>query len=231
MQKSNEDTHHFVEGECFSSPKFVQVSSESPNETEVVNTNNRNANNTSSANATDLLKASLIKFFSKRENIDRFLPIINRTSPVSLRLLDYFCVNYSKSSQIVYMIADKYFDVHSSYKNQLKMFSKKMFDPFKRNTRMTIRWDNERYDTTLGQLCFFKWCLTHNVLDYVERNIAEIGEDMKKHTGKGPEVDGDKPGTVPDKKQRSSRRKSAMNVTATRVPTKPGLDKVIVTFD
>lgn len=182
---------------------------------------------TSSSNATDLLKRSLIKFFSEEENIERFLAIIKKTSPVSLRLLDYFCVNYSRSTQVVYMIMDKYFDVHSSYKNQLKTFSKKMFDPFKRNTRITFRHENERFDTTLGQLCFFKWCLTHNVLDYVEKNIVAISDDMKKNTGKIAEEQRNQT----EKKRRTSRRRSAMNVTATRVPTAPGMDSVIVSFD
>ena len=180
-----------------------------------------------SSDATNILKASLVKFFTNKENIDRFLPIINRTSPVSLRLLDYFCVNYSRSTQVVYMIMDKYFDVHSSYKNQLKTFSKKMFDPFRRNTRITIRYDTERFDTTLGQLCFFKWCLTHNVLDYVEKNIAAISEDMKKNSGKTPEENQNQT----EKKRRTSRRRSAMNVTATRGPVIPGMETVIVAFD
>lgn len=181
------------------------------------------------ANATDILKASLLKFFENRENIERFLPIINRTSPVSLRLLDYFCVNYSRSTQVVYMITDKYFDVHSSYKNQLKTFSKKRFDPFKRNNRMTIRCDNnKRFDTTVGQLCFFKWCLTHNVLDYVEKNIADISEDMKKNLGKTAEELNAPPS---EKKRRSTNRKSSSQMAATRVPTPPGTDTIIVSFD
>jgi len=177
-------------------------------------------------NAADILKASLLKFFDNRDNIDRFLPIINRTSPVSLRLLDYFCVNFSRSTQVVYMITDKYFDVHSSYKNQLKTFSKKRFDPFRRNTRITFRYDNERFDTTIGQLCFFKWCLTHNVLDYVEKNIAAISEDMKKNTGKGPEDN-----NSTEKKRRTSSRKSSTIMTATRVPCAPGTDTIVVSFD
>jgi hypothetical protein len=184
-----------------------------------------------STNATDLLRTSLIKFFSKRENIDRFLPIINRTSPVSLRLLDYFCVNYTRITQVAYMMDEepnKYFDVHSNYKNQLKTFSKRLFDPFKRNTRETIRYGNETFDTTLGQLSFFKWCLTNKVLDYVEKNIAFISEDMKKNCGKGPE---DLMNNGIEKKRRSSKRRSAMNVSATRVPCTPGTTSVVVSFD
>lgn len=182
------------------------------------------------ANATDLLKTSLIKFFSIKENMDRVLPVINRTSPVSLRLLDYFCVNFSRSNTVVYMNMDKYFDVHSSYKNQLKTFSKKLFDPFRRNIRMTIhKYDsNEKFDTTLGQLCFFRWCLTHNVLNYVEKNIAAISDDMKKCATKTFDEQGH---IGVEKKRRSSRRRSAIGLTATRVPCPAGMDSVIVSFD
>jgi len=211
------------------------------------NIRNINGNNNGN-NDIDLLKASLIKFFCQKENIDRFLPIIKRTSPISLRLLDYFCVNYSRCCLVVYTINNKYFDVHSSYKNQLKTHTKKMFDPFKRNTRITIRYENERFDTTLGQLCFFKWCLCNNILDYVEKNITAISDDMKKNYGN--EENGDETvsnkntaqnlgsgtgkqknsSSGSEKKRRSSRRKSSLNFVATRVPATPGSDTVIVTF-
>jgi hypothetical protein len=186
------------------------------------------SSHSAASSTTDILKSSLLKFFEQKENIDRFLPIINRTSPISLRLLDYFCVNYSRSSQVVYMIADKYFDVYSSYKNQLKTFSKKRFDPFKRNTRMIYRHENEKFETTIGQLCFFKWCLTNNVLDYVEKNITAIGEDMKKNYGKQP--DESNIHTL-EKRRRSSRKKSSITLAATRVPTPPGTDTIVVSFD
>lgn len=177
-------------------------------------------------NNMDALKASVIRFFAKKENVDKFLPIVNRTHPVSLRLLDYFCVNYSRSTQVVYMNDDKYFDVYSSYKYQLKQFSKKMFDPFRRNDKFVLRIENDKFETTLGQLCFFKWCIEHNVLEYVEKHHAAISDDMKKNGKMGDDIS-----ALPDRKRRSSRRKSAMTVTATRVPTLPGMDCVIVSFD
>jgi len=180
----------------------------------------------SGANATELLKSQLLKFFSEKKNIERFLPIINRTSPVSLRLLDYFCVNYSRCRQTVYNVSDKRYEVHSSYKNQLKSHSKKNFDPFKRNTRITIRPDNQAVETTLGQLCFFKWCLTHGVLDFVEKNISAISEDMKKNTGKLNEV-----GSSTERKRRSSRRQSGLTMTASRVATANNEDKITITFE
>jgi hypothetical protein len=189
--------------------------------------NRRRKADESDKGATDVLKTSLLKFFEQKEHIDRLLPIINRTSSISLRLLDYFCVNYSRSTQVVYMIADKYFDVYSSYKIQLRTFSKKRFDPFKRNTRMTYPHESGRFETTIAQLCFFKWCLTNNVLDYVEKNIAAISEDMKKNSGKQPSEHGHSS----ERKRRSSRKKSSITVAATRVPTPPGTDTIVVSFD
>lgn len=189
----------------------------------------RDVAKSSSANSTDILRTSLLKFFDEKENVDRFLPIINRTSPVSLRLLDYFCVNYTKSTQVVYMVTDKYFDVHASYKNQLKTFSKKRFDPFRRNARMTFRFNNERLDTTIGQLCFFKWCLTNGIIDYVEKHIAAISDDMKKNTGKTAEDVAR--GSPLEKKRRSTSRKSSNLMTATRMTSPTGDTTIVVSFD
>ena len=127
----------------------------------------------------DVLRISLLKFFQKKENIERFLPILTRTSSVSLRLLDYFCVTYSKCTRVNYVINDKQFDAYSSYKNQLNMYSKKKFDPFQRNVRLPLFYNGKNYRTTIAQLCFFKWCLTYNVIDYVNKHKVEINEDMK----------------------------------------------------
>jgi hypothetical protein len=85
---------------------------------------------------------------------------------------------------------------------------------------------SDKFVTTLGQLCFFRWCLTHNVLDYVEKNLSVISEDMKKTGTKLPDE-----GHLTEKKRRSSRRRSAIGLTATRVPCPPGTDSVIVTFN
>ncbi len=178
----------------------------------------------------DHLKGSLIKFFTKKENVERLLPIVKRTSQVSLRLLDYFCVNYARSSQCSYPVngdrGPATFNVYASYKYQLKQYSKKLFDPFRRNDKFTMRYGKEHIDTTLGQLCFFQWCLQHNVLDYVEQHLSAISDDMKKN-GKMDGLDL----CTPETKRRSSRKKSSLGFTATRIPAKPGTDAIVVSFD
>ena len=72
----------------------------------------------------ELLKDSLLKFYSNKANLDILLPIIEQKSNISLRILDWLITNYSKKHNVVY---DLYkggnktlFFVYLSYKNQLK---------------------------------------------------------------------------------------------------------------
>lgn len=185
------------------------------------------------ANDDVFLKVTLLKFFQKKENIERFLPILTRTSSVSLRLLDYFCVTYAKETPVSYFVANKYFDAYASYKNQLHNFSKKKFDPFKRNARIPLCYNGKKYYTTIAQLCFFKWCLTYNVVDYVEKHKNEINEDMKNTLSRdlGSEMSTDESGSTNSGSRlgKSSRRKRSSNITAvaTRV-IGPGNDDIII---
>ena len=112
----------------------------------------------------------LLNFFQQKENIKQILPFLTRTSLVSLRLLEYFCVKYKPLN---YMVNDEPFDVHSAYNAQLHKYSKKKFDPFQRSTHISIIYNGKEYNTTIAQLCFFKWCLTYNVIDYVCQNKDE----------------------------------------------------------
>ena len=43
-----------------------------------------------------ILLDNLMKFYTKNNNIDKILPIINGESKISLRLIDWFVTNYSK---------------------------------------------------------------------------------------------------------------------------------------
>ena len=128
-------------------------------------------------------------FFRHKEHFGRFIQVVNRTSQISLRLLDYFCVNYAKKHNVMYALQNgKPFNVHLSYKSQLKTRTKKRFDPFRRNDRTLLPSprNNETHETTIGQLVFFKWCIEHEVLDYVEKNVLVINNEMKHCSGCSP---------------------------------------------
>ena len=104
---------------------------------------------------------------------------------ISLRLLDWFVTNYSKKNNSAYNVKEKninkLFNVHYSYKSQLKAYSKKFFDPFCRRNRVPFFYDSENcIITTIGQLNFFKWAISYNVINFVNDNIKSIEYDMNK---------------------------------------------------
>ena len=73
------------------------------------------------------------------------------------------------------------FKVYIDYKLKLKAYSKKRFDPFCRWERINIPYNNDSYiQTTIGQLNFFRWALENKILDYVEKNLIQINNDMNK---------------------------------------------------
>jgi hypothetical protein len=143
-----------------------------------------------------LLLESLIDYYSK--NINILTSIITQKNILSLRILDWLVTNYSKKHNVVYTINRKNnninFNVYLDYKNQLKAYSKKYFDPFCRRERILINiqdlsWkmldnnnkqktNNNELITTVGQLNFFKWFIENNVLNYAIENIECIDKDM-----------------------------------------------------
>lgn len=117
----------------------------------------------------------LEKFYSNPENIKTVGDILDGTSNLSLRLIDWFVTNYSKKNNISYITkANKHIIVYLSYKSHLKAYSKKMFDPF-------CRWKRIKFngiETTVGQLNFFEWAITDEILQYIQTHHEQIHMDM-----------------------------------------------------
>jgi hypothetical protein len=129
-----------------------------------------------------MLLKSIEPFYETLIYINEFISIINSESKISIRLIDYFVTKYAKKNKIAYKINnDIIFNVYQSYKQQLKAFQKKNFDPFARGIRLPYYIDNLWIITTIGQLNFFKWFITKNILDYVNKNKDNIELDMNKN--------------------------------------------------
>jgi hypothetical protein len=133
----------------------------------------------------DLLMESLIKYYFNNKKINSILNIINGISTISLRVLDWFVTNYSKKNNIIYLIksdidnTSRLFNVYLDYKQQLKGYSKKQFDPFCRRGRIQFYYNNTEYiTTTVGQLNFFRWANNNNILEYIKKNVQTIEKDM-----------------------------------------------------
>ena len=83
----------------------------------------------------ELLMRPIKKFFSEKKNIDIFFNILKGDNEDSLRLYEWFVVNYSKKYDTRYYIrkddnTTEEVIVYLDYKSQLQSYSKKYFDAF-----------------------------------------------------------------------------------------------------
>jgi hypothetical protein len=142
-----------------------------------------------------LLLESLKKFYGNEYYKKQLLSILKNERNISLRSIDWFITNYSKKKNIYYLLYEtptqrptfnetnnlfiENLNVYHSYKSQLKAYSKKKFDPFCRRDRILFEFDKENsYETTIGQLNFFRWALSNLIIDYIEIHKKEIEDDM-----------------------------------------------------
>ena len=144
-----------------------------------------------------LLKIKLLEFYKDSSNLKIFLPIILQQTRLSLRSLDWFVTNYSKKYNTNYTIVKNgeqisYFPF-KSYKSQLKAYSKKFCDPFCRRDRVIFDYSSmeiidfkqdikinhkEYIITTIGQLNFFRFAISDNIINYAIEHIEEIENHM-----------------------------------------------------
>jgi hypothetical protein len=132
----------------------------------------------------NMILKSLEKFYEDNNNIKLFIPIINSESNISIRLIDHFVTKYSKNNKINFKLkegeVEQQFNVHTSYKQQLKAFQKKHFDPFSRGDRIPYFMNDTCIITTIGQLNFFKWFISKKIYDYIKEHHNIIEMDMNK---------------------------------------------------
>jgi hypothetical protein len=127
----------------------------------------------------ELIVSSLQRFYAGREDKEYIIKLLEGTSDISLRLIDWFVTNYAKQHNISYILANQEFLVYTNYKSQLKAYSKKLFDPFCRRERIMFQIPGqEMFQTTVGKLNFFRWALERGVLDYIKMNLAKIEQAM-----------------------------------------------------
>jgi hypothetical protein len=127
----------------------------------------------------ELIIASLQRFYSGRQDLDEIVELLKGTSEVSLRLIDWFVTNFAKAHSTSYILNGQEFVVYMNYKNQLKAYSKKLFDPFCRRERISFQIPgHDAFLTTVGKLNFFRWALEKGILDYIKGHQPEIEKEM-----------------------------------------------------
>ena len=117
-----------------------------------------------------LILQPLVEFYSNHRNMFILVNILNGNSIISLRLIEYFVVNYVLKNKLKFNKAEYNTDlrylvnnlngqvykkpvrkventyenilmVHDNYKSQLKQYNKKNFDPFCRTHRIKFFYD------------------------------------------------------------------------------------------
>lgn len=127
----------------------------------------------------DQVVSWLQEFYTVPGNLEKLLPILQGTSPISLRLVDYFVTNYAKKMNTSFTQAGKHFLVYFNYKRELNAYSKRLFDPFCRRERIMFQARGvEPFVTTVGQLNFFRWFIEKEILEFVTGERETIEKDM-----------------------------------------------------
>jgi hypothetical protein len=131
----------------------------------------------------NILLESLKKYLIKNTDTLKIIyNIVENKHKIKLALIDYFVTIYSKKNSI-YIEKEKedYFYINDEYKNGLKSFTKKYFDPFKRKNKIEFIFDNITFTTTVGQLNFLKWTVENGILNYIEKIYDNIYKDHQKY--------------------------------------------------
>ena len=181
----------------------------------------------------DLLMTSISKFYLDEKNINILIPIVNGLSKISLRVLDWFVTNFCKKhNTVIHYQRDgkaQKLIVHLDYKNQLKAYSKKQFDPFCRRERINfIYGKGNELLTTVGQLNFFRWAIEHHVLDYINDNLEIIEADMNNSL----KIEGSSGETAQEKQEKQEKKRKKrheLSISASKSVSKHNV-KITVEF-
>ena len=178
---------------------------------------------------------NIIKFFSqfyeKNENTEIFIYLTSNKSPISIRLIDHFITKFSKTNKTNYKLkennVEQIFNVYTSYKQQLKTYQKKYFDPFSRGERIPFFMNGICIITTISQLNFFKWFISKKIYEYVLSNQNLIDNDMNQKTRINTKVKK----TIIKPKLITHNIQNTQSYNTYNMYTKPTTNNIIVSFN
>ena len=182
------------------------------------------------------------RFFKKCpiEMIKKMVDIINADSIISLRVLEWVVTKSNKKAVNIKIGNNEYFSINIMYKAQLKSYKKKNFDPFRRDIKFYYNYDshddNKKVLTTLGQLNFFKWAVSNNIIDYVEKHYEDINRSMinynKEEKVKKTEKKKKKVEIITTKtKSKQDEKKNSVHSNNSTKKSFDGVEKFTISFD
>jgi len=101
-------------------------------------------------------------------DLNRIVSILNGNDQISLRMIDLILYKYKNNDSVFY-------NLKLSYLNRLKLLKKSGFSIFRTGNEKIIYTDiNISFETTPGQLNFFKWLFESGLINYIDNNIGTI---------------------------------------------------------
>ena len=134
----------------------------------------------------EILK-SIKSFYEDEQNINLYLSILSKEFNISIRLVIFFILRYSKINKINYIIHKNenihyIFNVYFSYKQHIRKYQIKYFDPFNRGNKISYLFNNNQsIITTIGQMNFFIWFIENNIYNYLIDNYNLIYYEMMEY--------------------------------------------------
>jgi len=164
----------------------------------------------------------ILDFFTPDVMVSLVQPIARATFDVSLRLLDYCCTNYAKTRRPVSCVQERTYHIYSLYKDWLRRYRRRCFDPFRRRERIYFQDDTgEWLTTTIAQLNFLYWADRYGVIAYVRRNAQKIESDMMRTLCASKRRRLDRVNLGPKQKRTELSRNPHSKVTVYHIPETP----------
>ena len=124
-----------------------------------------------------VLLKSMLEFYKNKNYYDILVSIINGENKISKRTIEFLVTKYSNPKN-AFIPNHECISIYSSYKNQLKIYKKKNFDPFGRGDRIPFFIHNNCVITTIGQLNFYKWFFEKKIYNYCNENYDNIQSSL-----------------------------------------------------
>ena len=117
---------------------------------------------------------SLMDFYTEDTIGTVLVPVTTGEVDASLRLLDWFVINYSRRRKLHIDQTN----IYQSYRNWRRFWRQDLFDICRRGTRIHFMHSGEVHTTTIAQLNYMYWAHQHGVRAYVDAHKSEIAYDM-----------------------------------------------------
>ena len=98
---------------------------------------------------------------------------------LSLRHLSHLINHMAPRDAITWHTDDMIVRLYDIYRTWLRVWRRRLFDPFRRNARVYFLQSGKWYATTAAQLNFFFFAASHGVLEYAQKHRRLIDIDMR----------------------------------------------------